>query len=108
VNQLVELDLREGGSVLVEIDDAGGGPVTRGRGSTEVIAKAGKSLEDAVGQIGPAAQAIMTELRKAADWPDEVEVEFAVKLSTDANLIIARTGGEANFRVALKWVRPQR
>ena len=107
MGQLIELDLNEGGSVLVEVDESGRGPVTRGRGPTDLVAKAGKSLEEAVGQIGPAAQAIVAQLRRTADWPDEVEVEFAVKLSTDANVIIARTGGEANFRVSLKWVRPQ-
>jgi hypothetical protein len=107
VGQLIELDLNEGGSVLVEVDESGRGAVTRGRGASELVAKAGKSLEDAVGQIGPAAQAIVAELRRTADWPDEVEIEFAVKLSTDANVIIARTGGEANFRVSLKWMRPQ-
>ena len=43
------------------------------------------------------------KLRTAADWPDEVEVEFAVKISADSNVIIARVGGEANFRIALRW-----
>ena len=107
MGQLIELNLNEGGSVLVEVDEPGRGPVTRGRGASELVSKASKSLEEAVGQIGPAAQAIVAELRRTADWPDEVEVEFAVKLSTDANVIIARTGGEANFRVTLKWVRQQ-
>ena len=47
---------------------------------------------------------IMTQIREAAERPDEVEVEFGVKLSADSNVIIARAGGEANFRIALKWV----
>ncbi len=93
--------------MLVEVDDAARGPVVRGRGPGEVIEKAGKSLEQAIGQIGPAAQALVAELRSAADWPDEVEIEFAVKLSTDANVIIARTGGEANFRISMSWSRSE-
>jgi hypothetical protein len=48
---------------------------------------------------------IVSELRAAADWPDEVEVEFAVKISADSNVIIARAGGEANFRILLRWSR---
>ena len=51
---------------------------------------------------------VVSELRSAADWPEQVEVEFAVKLSADANVIIARSGGEANFRVALRWSRGDR
>jgi hypothetical protein len=37
-----------------------------------------------------------------------VEVEFAVKLSADAGVIIARTGGEAHFRVLLRRSGSQR
>ena len=33
---------------------------------------------------------------------------FAPLTSTDANVIIARTGGEANFRIAMKWRSPER
>jgi hypothetical protein len=102
VSQLVALDLREGGSILVEVDEPSS-PVTRGGRPAEVVTKAGENLEQVLGKVGPAVQGIVSELRTAADWPDEVEVEFAVKLSTDANVIIARAGGEANFRIVLKW-----
>jgi Trypsin-co-occurring domain 1 len=32
-----------------------------------------------------------------------VTVEFSIKLSADANVIIARTAGEANFRISMSW-----
>ena len=56
-----------------------------------------------LGRLGPAMRGIVLQLRAAAEWPDEVEVEFAVKVSADSNVIIARAGGEANFRIALRW-----
>jgi hypothetical protein len=102
--RLLDLELREGGSILVEAEEPARGPVTRGRPAEEVI-KAGQSLEQVLGQLGPAVRGIVSELRAAADWPEEVQVEFGVKLSTDANVIIARAGGEANFRIAMKWSR---
>jgi hypothetical protein len=105
LSQLIELDLEEGGSVLVEVDGAAPGAVSRGGRSAELVSKAGQSLEQVLGQLGPTVRGIVSELRAAADWPDEVEVEFAIKLSADANVIIARTGGEANFRIALRWAR---
>ena len=37
--------------------------------------------------------------------PMHTQVEFAVKLSAGANVIITRTTGEANFRIALRWSR---
>ena len=87
----------------MEVEDPSGGPVTRGARPDEVVVRAGQSIEQVLGRVGPAVRGIVSELRAAAEWPDEVEVEFAIKLSADANVIIARTGGEANFRVALRW-----
>lgn len=103
VSPLIKLDLKEGGTVLVEVDGPPPGPVTRGGRTAEAITQAGQSLEEVFGKVGPAVRGIVSELRRAADWPDEVEVEFAIKLSTDANVIIARTGGEATFKIALRW-----
>jgi hypothetical protein len=93
---------------LVEVEQRAGGPVTRGPGSAAAVVEAGESLEQVLGQLGPGVKGIVSQLRAAADWPDEVEIEFGVKLSADANVIIARTGGEANFRIALKWSGGQR
>jgi hypothetical protein len=47
----------------------------------------------------------VSELRSAANSPDEAEVELAITLSTDANTVITRTGGEANFPIALRRSR---
>jgi hypothetical protein len=104
VSQLIELDLDGGGSVLVEVDGQSSG-VTRGGRPADLVTRAGRSLEQVVGELGPSVRAIVSELREAADWPDEVEIEFAVKLSADASVIIARSAGEANFRIALRWSR---
>lgn len=102
------LELEDGGSVLVETDEPSCGPVTRGGKPDEAVTKAGKSLEQVLGQLGPTLRGIVTQLRETADWPDQVDDEFAVKLSTDANVIIARASGEANFRIALRWSQDQR
>ena len=50
---------------------------------------------------------VVTRLREAADWPDEVTVEFSIKLSADSNVIIARAAGEANFKISMSWSRAQ-
>lgn len=102
MSPLLQLNTQAGSTVLVEVDDAHTGAVTRGRARDAVI-EAGTSIEEVLGGLGPALTGIVRQVRDAVDRPDEVQIEFAVKLSTDANLIIARAGGEANFRVALKW-----
>ena len=103
MSELLEFEVEDGGSILVEVEDGLGAPVTRGGRPGAEVTRAGESLEQVLGQLGPALRGIVSQLRASADWPDEVEVEFAVKLSTDANLIIARAGGEANFRILLRW-----
>lgn len=103
--QHLAFDGPTGRPLLVEVEPVTAGPVTRGARREEVISRAGESLEQVLSGIGPAVNSIVSDLRSTAEWPQEVEVEFAIKLSTDANVIIARTGGEANFRVILRWTR---
>ena len=105
MSQLVKMDLADGGSVLVEVADTSTGrPVTRGGGRTEeLVTTASASLEQALDGLGPVVKGVVSRLREAADWPDEVNVEFAIKLSADANVIIAKTSGEANFKISMTW-----
>lgn len=107
MSQLVRMDLADGGSVLVEVEDAAStGPVTRGRAG-DLVKDASGTLEQALDQLGPVVKGVVTRLREAADWPDEVTVEFSIKLSADSNVIIARAAGEANFKISMSWSRAQ-
>ena len=108
MSQVVKMDLANGGSVLVEVADvASDRPVTRGGRQEELVTSATASLERALDGLGPVVKGVVSQLREAADWPDEVTVEFAIKLSADANVIIARAGGEANFKISLRWAGGQ-
>lgn len=104
--EMIEFTTGDGHGIFVEIAESSGRPVTRGRGSEELVARASDSLENVLGRIGPVVKGVVSQLRAAADRPDEVQVDFAVKISADSNVIIARAGGEANFRISLTWVRP--
>jgi hypothetical protein len=104
MSDLVRFESKRGVTVLVEAADPVTGRVVRGGGRpAAVISEAGESLEQVVGKIGPVIQGVVTQLREGADWPEQVEVEFAVKISADSSVIIARAGGEANFRVCMRW-----
>jgi hypothetical protein len=91
--------------ILLEVADPAGGPVTRGRRPEERVIEATDSIEQVLRRLGPALRGMASQLREAADRPDEIEIEFAVKISADSNVIIARAGGEANYRVAVRWSR---
>ena len=105
MSELVEYELADGTRVLVEVEETHVGPVTRGGRGLDEIVKADGTLEQALRRIGPVTVAAFDQLRQLANPPDEIDIEFGVKLHADLGAIIARTGGEANFQIALRWRR---
>ncbi|MEU9353564.1 CU044_2847 family protein [Streptomyces griseoloalbus] len=104
---LVELPVSTGRSdmVQVQIKEVTDGLVQvtrRGR----VAARAARSLNDMLAGIRPFAEDFVSTFRDMPNGPDEVGVEFGLALSADADLVISRTTGEANFTVTLTWRRP--
>ncbi len=103
MKRLVEFPLEDGGTILVEVDvpeEMGMVPAARGG---EVVHRAQQTFEAAVGKIRPAAQVIIGKLRTLHDPPDEIEVEFGLKMSAEAGAIVAAGGVEANYKVKLTW-----
>ena len=103
VSPIVEVPLAEGGSVLIEVDEAVDGPVVRGRSAATVLPPLEQPLEHVLAGLGPTTQALLSQVRALTDSPHEIEVEFAIKLTADARIVIARAGGEANFRISMTW-----
>lgn len=101
---LLEVGLGDGRTVLLEVEGEAGGPALRGGKSVgTTVVEAGKTLDAVLGDLGSMTRAMVKRLRAVEDAPHEIEVEFNVKLTAEANVVIARTGGEANFRVAMRW-----
>jgi len=106
VKRLLEFPLEEGGSIMVEVDQPEPeGRLVRGGLPGEIAVKAGQTFEFALERIKPAAGAIIAKLRALGDPPDQVGVEFGLKLSMEAGAFVASTGTEANFKVTLTWKR---
>jgi len=93
---------KDGSVLLVDVAD-GGTPAraVRGLRPSEVVEAARQSLEDVVDNIAAPAQAIAGRLA-ATEHIDEVQVEFAVRLTAEAGVIVTKLVGEANFRIILK------
>ena len=82
----------------------GAGMVPAARGG-DVVQRAGQTFEAALERVRPAAQAIIAKLRALHDPPDEIEVEFGIKMSAEAGAFVAAAGMEANYKVTLTWKR---
>jgi hypothetical protein len=110
MNVLIAVPLESTGSVLMEtvVEPTGVMPSAR---PGEIVATASKSLDAALERLQPMIQAIaratVAKLRDVAECPDDFGVEFGLKMTVDAGLVVAHTSGEANLQVTLRWLRPQ-
>ena len=101
--------LDDGTEVELETDGASPSlapaPTMRGR---DPLAGAQRSFQEAMGAIKKTVASAIIELRDAfPDRPDELEIEFGIKASMEANgLILAKAAGEASFTVKALWKKP--
>ncbi|MGH3717477.1 MAG: CU044_2847 family protein [Pseudonocardiaceae bacterium] len=58
--------------------------------------------------VRPAVDAAREVLARVAEaCPDEVCLKFGIKVSGQANWLVAKAASEANFEVMLTWRRPE-
>lgn len=100
MSKLVEFRLAEGGSVLVQVDDKGSGPVPAASPG-DLAAKAKMTFEEAVAKLRPIAQAVLDQVKDLG--PREVQVELGLKFSAEAGVILAKTSAEGTCKVTLTW-----
>ncbi|GAA2749589.1 CU044_2847 family protein [Kitasatospora cinereorecta] len=103
MDQLLSMDLGDGsGSVAVfEVDGHLVGSDLQMAAGGGVTARARVSLEEALDQVRPALTRVVQTVRSLG--PDEVELEFGLKVGGDTSVIIAKGTTEVNFAVRLKW-----
>ncbi|MEM8638830.1 MAG: CU044_2847 family protein [Cyanobacteria bacterium P01_G01_bin.54] len=100
--ELVEFELADGSTLLVEVNEpktSGPRPVAK-RG--ELAAKAQKTFEQALDNLQPMVTAIKNKLDGLNQPADEVEVKFGVKLSGQVGAVLT-AGAEATYEITLKW-----
>lgn len=99
---VVEMPLEDGTSILVEVEDNEQRLQRVGRADT-VIRGTTETLEEALRRVEPAVAAVVSQVRKLASPPDKVQLEFGVKLTAEAGVVIAKAATEANFKLSLEW-----
>jgi Trypsin-co-occurring domain 1 len=94
VSQVVKYQLDDSTAVGFEFEP---GPGFHQAGSKEFVGQVRKA-------VGPAVEAAKTVLEKAKEIkPDGVEVKFGVKVTGEANWIVAKAATESNFEITLTW-----
>jgi hypothetical protein len=93
------------GETIIEIDEPvpTGGEVRVARPG--VVERASEEFETALQRIQPAVK-VITETLHDLNNPEEITVEFGIKLSATAGAFIASADAESNFTVTVLWKNP--
>ncbi len=103
---LIRYRLNDDTEVVFETDrNADGGEELMGRGEQE-IPQAEQRFGVVVQQIRPVAETVLGAL-EGFNKPQEINLEFGVKLCGKAGIVFASAESECNFKIGLKWTNPQ-
>jgi hypothetical protein len=131
MSQLVEFPLEDAGSIIVQVNgeeapgifaqrlhyvsngngngnghgngNGNGNGHTNGNGLGH---SGGKTFEEATANVTRAAQSLITRFQRLHNAPDEIVLDFGIKLTPGAGAIVASSADEANFKVSLSWKTP--
>jgi hypothetical protein len=67
------------------------------------VGSAADTLRSAVDRVRPAVLDIVDSLRSMPRRPDRITLEFGVKVTAEAGVVVARTAAEAHFTVGVEW-----
>lgn len=98
----VPLENIDGAYIVAEVDDFD-------LASTELVAgrhrrgvdTAAETFSDALGKVEPAIELVLSKLRNVA--PDEITVDFGLKIGGEAGIIWAKGTAEAHLTVSVTW-----
>jgi hypothetical protein len=110
MSKFVEFPLEGGGSIVVETVEekksGSSGFVKGGEAAAEAADLARQSFDASVENVRRSADLLVSKLRGLSAPPDEMEVYFSLKAAGElGSLVVAKSGGESNFNITLKWRR---
>jgi Trypsin-co-occurring domain 1 len=101
VADFVEVPLPGGGSLIVEQGEDE--HVVRAGRAQQIAQTAGESFESALDRVKRAAMVVHDKLQGTPTPPDEVVVEFSIKLAAEVGVVVASSSAEANLKLVMRW-----
>ncbi|WNI21664.1 CU044_2847 family protein [Streptomyces sp. ITFR-16] len=99
---LMEFTTDNGATVTVEVDRHVPGARLVARDG-HAMARAGRTFDSALEGIRSAAESALAVFRDGTRKPDGVELEFGVKITSEAGAVIAKSALEGHLVVKLSW-----
>ncbi len=108
--QYIEFPTKNGDTILIEVEEVKAPGIRKaGISPEELVERADKTFEQAIGSLRASAQAIVRTVSGLAQPPDELEVTFGLKIAGEVNaLAVAKAGGDATYTVKMTWKRKER
>lgn len=109
MSKYIETLIGNEGYVQIEVSDEEVIPLTRGDvvkaspSLDEISERAKASFSRALEVTRMLANEFRDKLRELDDPPEEVELGFGLKLDASADILVAKTGTEAQFVIKLRW-----
>jgi hypothetical protein len=103
VASFVDVPLPGGGSLIVEVTEELDDGVVRAGRVQSIADAASESFESALDRVRLAASVVRDKMSALDVAPNEVTVEFAIKLGTAAGVVVASASAEANLKVLVRW-----
>lgn len=102
----LEIPLEGGGRLAVEVGPTDREEIRQVGRASRAVEQAGVTLQAALDGIAPAVESIARKLRAIEDPPARLELTFGIKVSGEADMMIAKTTSEAHFQVTAEWSGP--
>lgn len=108
MSKYVEFPLEGGGTIVIESADEPSrnpsGFLRSGEAGSEVANQAQGTFDNSVEAVRRSAELLVSKLRGLSAPPDELEISFSLKASSEtASLVVGKAGSDANFGVLLRW-----
>ncbi|WP_141578796.1 CU044_2847 family protein [Actinomadura sp. WMMA1423] len=101
----IEIPLRDGDSILVEMSENESGLAPVGRRTNDVIERLPESFTASLARVRSFTAEVLDQVGRYPRQPDRVAIEFGLKFSAKAGLVIAEAGGEASLKFVAEWAR---
>lgn len=101
--KLVKYEVEKEKYIFIEVEE-----IETGRGqvpvSRELPEGTVRKFDEALDEVIPIADKIFKRFDKAlCNKPNNVVVEFGIKMNSQVGAIVAAAGMEANFKISLSW-----
>jgi len=108
MNELIQYKTENGDTVYVEIEkpkDFYGGRTNISTTQEKKITESQSLLEKSFKTIKHVAEGAIASINDLVEKPDELEVKIGLKLTGEANAVIAKSSLEGNIEVTIKWTK---